>query len=83
VGATMNFNVRMAQHFCGVGSKWTKVHKPVKVLEVLYPFSEGLENKTTQKYMLERGREKVRGGSWCRIEYNSNNNNNEVLNLDL
>ena len=61
VGATMNFNVRMAQHFSGTGSKWTQLHKPVKVLEVLYPLTPGLENKITQKYFDLKGRENVRG----------------------
>jgi hypothetical protein len=67
VGATMNFNVRMAQHFAGMGAKWTKLHKPVKVLEVLYPFTPGLENKITQKYFELKGKDNVRGGSWCRV----------------
>jgi hypothetical protein len=84
VGATMNFNVRMAQHFAGVGSKWTKLHKPLRVLEVMYPFCEGLENKVTQRYMQERGKEKVKGGSWCRVNTQTQTyNENEVLHLDL
>jgi hypothetical protein len=68
VGATMNFNVSMAQHFSGTGSKWTKLHKPLKVLEVIYPLTPGLENKITQKYFDLKGRENVRGGSWCKVE---------------
>ena len=64
----MNFNVRMAQHFAGMGAKWTKLHKPLKVLEVLYPLTPGLENKITQKYFELKGKEKVRGGSWCRVD---------------
>lgn len=68
VGATMNFNVRMAQHFAGVGSKWTKLHKPLGIIEVLYPFTPNLENRVTQKYFDLKGHEKVRGGSWCRVK---------------
>ena len=78
VGATMNFNVRMAQHFAGMGAKWTKLHKPLKVLEVLYPLTPGLENKITQKYFELKGKEKVRGGSWCRVDkQKSTANDNE------
>lgn len=78
VGATMNFNVRMAQHFAGMGAKWTKLHKPLKVLEVLYPLTPGLENKITQKYFELKGKEKVRGGSWCRVnKQKSRANDNE------
>ena len=74
VGATMNFNVRMAQHFAGMGAKWTKFHKPVKVLEVLYPFTPGLENKITQKYFELKGKDNVRGGSWCRVNEKEDKN---------
>ena len=87
VGATMNFNVRMAQHFSGIGAKWTKLHKPVKVLEVIYPMSPGLENTITQKYFALYGKEKVRGGSWCRVQStrcseNENKNNEHTIILD-
>lgn len=68
VGATMNFNLRMAQHFAGRGSRWTILHKPKKVLEIVYPMTAGLENEITQRYMGERGKEKVRGGSWCQVD---------------
>jgi predicted GIY-YIG superfamily endonuclease len=68
VGATMNFNVRMAQHFSGIGAKWTKLHKPLKVIEVVYPMTPGLENEITKKYFALYGKEKVRGGSWCRVK---------------
>jgi predicted GIY-YIG superfamily endonuclease len=88
VGATMNFNVRMAQHFSGIGAKWTKLHKPLKVLEVIYPMIAGLENTITQKYFALYGKEKVRGGSWCRVQsqstrYSKNNEHTIILDSSL
>lgn len=77
VGATMNFNVRMAQHFSGIGAKWTKLHKPLKVIEVVYPMTPGLENIITQKYFALYGKEKVRGGSWCRVKKQNQAKKNE------
>ena len=78
VGATMNLNVRMAQHFEGTGSKWTKLHKPLKILEVIYPFREGLENEITQKYFGIKGKDNVRGGSWCQVGPKTNS---EIVHL--
>ena len=35
VGETLNFEQRMQQHFGGYGCRWTRRHKPVKVLHKL------------------------------------------------
>ena len=66
VGATFNLNVRMGQHFSGRGSQWTRIHAPLKLIEVIYPMKKGLENQITLKYMREFGKEKVRGGNYCK-----------------
>jgi predicted GIY-YIG superfamily endonuclease len=66
VGITLNFNQRLAQHFSGQGSKWTKLHKPVSVLEVVYPATLAIENEVTKRYMGLYG-DKVRGGSYCAV----------------
>jgi predicted GIY-YIG superfamily endonuclease len=67
VGITRNLNMRMAQHWTGEGAKWTRLHKPISVVEVIYPATMESENATTQRYMELYGKEFVRGGAWCKI----------------
>ncbi len=68
IGITMDFNRRMSEHFGDDGSKWTKLHKPRKIAEVQFPATRADEDTMTKKYMELYGKEKVRGGSWCRVE---------------
>jgi predicted GIY-YIG superfamily endonuclease len=68
VGITFNLNIRFAQHWSGVGAKWTRLHKPVEVVEVIYPATN--ENEKTLELMNKYGWERVRGGSWTKIEMN-------------
>ena len=65
VGITFNFNHRMSQHFSGFGSKWTTLHRPVRLERVILFGSKDIENATTLELMRMHGPEKVRGGSWC------------------
>ena len=69
VGITMDLNKRLSQHWSGDGAKWTKLHKPLAVERIVYPAdSETIENDTTREYIELYGKEKVRGGSWCKVE---------------
>jgi predicted GIY-YIG superfamily endonuclease len=67
IGITLNLNVRMAQHWSGKGAKWTKLHTPKRICEVFYPGTRELENEVTKRYIEQYGREKVCGGSWCKL----------------
>lgn len=67
VGITYNLNLRMAQHWSGQGAKWTKLHKPISIEEVIYPASTEIENKKTLELMEQYGKEKVRGGNYVRV----------------
>lgn len=67
VGISYSFNIRMSQHWSCNGSKWTKLHKPLAIHEVIYPASREDENRKTLELMERYGRDKVRGGSWCRV----------------
>ena len=67
VGITYNLNLRMAQHWSGNGAKWTKLHKPISIEKVIYPASTEIENQTTLELMEQYGKEKVRGGNYCKI----------------
>jgi predicted GIY-YIG superfamily endonuclease len=63
VGITMNLNQRLAQHWTESGAKWTKLHKPIEVLRVVY---RGDEQDITNDMIALYGREKVRGGNHTR-----------------
>lgn len=68
VGITMNLNLRIAQHLSGTGAQWTKMHKPVKIVEVFYDScTRQKEDEITKRYVEIYGAECVRGGSWCKV----------------
>ena len=54
---------RVAEHFLGRGARWTKLHRPLRVLSVT-PGGMELENPTTILTMVQHNWRKVRGGSW-------------------
>ena len=62
VGLTKNLNQRWAQHIHDKGSQWTKIHKPIKILDFWTNGSPELENKKTYELMDRYGVDKVRGG---------------------
>jgi len=70
IGSTHNLNFRYAQHLMGKGAGWTRLHKPIRVAEVIFE-EDGetglkLENTVTKRYMEEYGRDNVKGGSWTK-----------------
>ena len=67
IGSSYTLNQRLAQHWSGNGAKWTRLHKPLEVVQVIYPAEKTTENETTQTYMQKYGADKVKGGSWCRV----------------
>ena len=67
VGYSADIEVRIASHFIGNGSLWTKKFKPLEVVSVK-PGDTLLENLTTISLMAKHGFEDVRGGKWCKIE---------------
>jgi len=68
IGITMDLNKRLSQHWCGKGAKWTGLHKPISVERVVFPVLDyKMENELTLEYMEKYGKEKVKGGSYCRV----------------
>ena len=72
VGITERGTDRLYEHFCGLGAKWTKLHKPVTIHRVEYIGSNqnsasAWEKETTLSYMEKKGHKKVRGYLWCKI----------------
>ena len=66
IGITMNLNMRWAQHCDGNGAGFTKLYKPIKILEVFPNGSLQMENEITLQYMEKYGKDHVRGGSYCK-----------------
>lgn len=64
VGKSAYLMKRLLQHFNAGGAKWTKLHKPIAVLEVS---DNNLERELTLKYMRTYGMDAVRGHAWCMI----------------
>ena len=60
-------NQRILAHFEELGSKWTKIHKPLKVLTEIKG-DEFDEEKYTLIAMEKYGIDNVRGGSYCKIK---------------
>ena len=58
-----SFPWRMQAHFNGEGSTWTRLHKPLKVLETM-PGGKDTEREETLRMMRLHGWEKVRGAAW-------------------
>lgn len=68
VGSTNFINKRLSQHIEGKGADWTKLHKPIQLIESNVVYVESineltyLETEKTIEYMKLYGHEKVRGG---------------------
>jgi predicted GIY-YIG superfamily endonuclease len=68
VGITMDLNKRYAQHLSGSGAKWTRLHKPKRIIEVIVENATiALETEIAEKYIRDFGRNKVCGGKYTAI----------------
>ena len=70
VGYSADVCTRIAQHFLGRGSLWTKTHPPHRVVAIAEGGKE-LENATTIALMAQKGWRNVRGGSWTAVSLKS------------
>jgi predicted GIY-YIG superfamily endonuclease len=61
VGATKDLNHRLKAHFSDKGAKWTRLHPPVSVEEVLIG---DREKEITLAYRDKYGKALVRGHAW-------------------
>ena len=69
VGSTTNRKRRLQEHIKRKGSKWTKEHKPIRVLReyrrIPSRYVLGMESRVTAECMLEFGVNNVRGSMFC------------------
>ena len=68
VGVSSNLNARLAQHFEGCGSAWTRKHPPISLIEVFIG-GEDKENQVTELYRNKYGINMVRGGKYTKDHY--------------
>ena len=67
IGKTVNPHFRIEAHFTNNGTEWTKLHKPIKILELIPNCDDYDEDKYTYKYMDKYGIDNVRGGSYTSL----------------
>ena len=68
IGKTNNPTFRLENHFNSNGSEWTKIYKPLKVLELYRNCDDYDEDKITRQYMDKYGINNVRGGSFVSVK---------------
>jgi predicted GIY-YIG superfamily endonuclease len=68
VGRTDDVAKRYAEHKSGRGSEWTKIHKPIKMLETHESKTAEDETNLTKHLMKKYGVDNVRGGAYCQRE---------------
>ena len=70
VGYSSDISARITQHFSGEGSKWTQMHKPIRIYDVQRG-DEHIEKLTTITMMIKHGWRNVRGGPYCAVNLES------------
>jgi len=68
IGKTNYPQFRFESHFNSNGSEWTKIYKPLKVLELIPNCNDYDEDKYTRIYMDKYGINNVRGGSFVSVK---------------
>ncbi len=67
VGITSNLERRICEHFDGKGASWTKINKPIKVIETHDYITKFDEDIYTKMYMDKYGINNVRGGAYVKV----------------
>mgnify|MGYP003690579169 FL=1 len=68
IGKTNNPKFRLESHFNSNGSEWTKIYKPLRILELKPNCNDYDEDKITRQYMDKYGINNVRGGSFVSVK---------------
>lgn len=72
IGKSKKINIRIEDHFDDKGSAWTKLYKPIDILEIKLNCDSFDEDKITLQYMQKFGINNVRGGSFTKIHLDDN-----------
>jgi hypothetical protein len=68
IGKTSEPEYRLESHFNSHGSAWTRLYKPMRVIEIKPDCDNYDEDKVTMQYMNKYGIDNVRGGSFVSIK---------------
>ena len=68
IGKTNSPQLRLKSHFNSNGSEWTKIYKPIRVIEIKPNCDDYDEDKITIQYMNKYGIDNVRGGSFVSVK---------------
>jgi cellular nucleic acid-binding protein len=68
IGKTINPSFRLDSHFNSKGSAWTKIYKPIKMIELIPNCDDYDEDKYTRIFMDKYGIDNVRGGSFVSVK---------------
>lgn len=71
IGKTDNPQIRLSNHFNNNGLEWTKIYKPINIIEIIPNCDSYDEDKYVLKYMYKYGIQNVRGGSFLSINLNN------------
>lgn len=67
VGKTKNVQLRFEQHLHDKSASWTTLHRPISIMEIIESDDPYEEDKITKKCMQIYGIDRVRGGSYTKI----------------
>jgi predicted GIY-YIG superfamily endonuclease len=86
VGKTIkSVSDRFAEHLASKTCAWTKLFKPLSVVDVFYSKTNFTEDNTTKEFMMKYGIDNVRGGSYSNVnlcDYQIRALNHEFLTFD-
>lgn len=68
VGKTKNPNYRITQHFENNGSDFTKLYKPLTIINIIHDIDDFMEDRYVEMLMNIYGINNVRGGVYSQIE---------------
>jgi hypothetical protein len=63
IGITYNINLQYAQHLSGIGAKWTRLYKPLCILEIIIPGTIDIATRLFDSYKLLYGDSNVSSDS--------------------
>ena len=75
IGKTNEEKFDIDEHFDASKFKWTSMHKPKRIIEIISNCNELDENKYTIIYMMEYGIRNVRGGKYNTVILDNNDLN--------
>lgn len=72
IGITTNLDHRLKNQLDGKGAIWVKKHKPLELVHVIDDIKDINVNQFVKSYMAKFGIDKVRGGSYTRVDLGKN-----------